>query len=143
MKHALAVLAFFGAALLGAIGSASAQTGPIYCNLSLSSALPLTTLTTVIPAPSSGSAKLYVCGYLVSAVAAANVTFSYGTGTNCGTTNTAFGSTIQLGANATVIDSSPAFRGFLVPPAGVALAQQNLCATASAAANITVYYAQQ
>lgn len=129
--------------LIGCAAALAQQTGPIYCGASVSVALGAATLTTVVPAPAGGSAKFYLCGYSVSAVAASVVTFSYGTGTNCGTTNVAFGPTIQLGATSTNVDSSPMYRGFLSPPAGISLTQQNLCATATTAGNITVYYAQQ
>lgn len=85
-----------------------------------------------------GTARIYVCGYTASISAAGNVTFSYGTGTNCGTGTTAVGPTLQFAGAGTLIDGSAFYRGFSVP------ASQSLCATASAGtAVVTFYYIQQ
>lgn len=114
------------------------QAGGQPCDLTASAVV--TTLATVIPAPTSGSAKIRICGYAVSSAAASQITWSYGTGANCGTTNVAFGGLLQLGATSTVIDSSPFFRGFVVPPSNITLTNQQLCATATSNASITIYY---
>lgn len=139
---AAAALLAMASAFVGAliVAPSKAQIAPgTACGQSVSVALGAATLTTVIPAPAAGNARFFVCGYSVSSVAASVVTFSYGTGTNCGTTNAAAGPTIQLKATDTNVDSSAWYRGFPVPPAP----PQNLCATATTAANITVYYIQQ
>ncbi len=137
MRRCLALL-LFALALLPA--RAHAQAGGQPCDLAATAALAQTTLTTVITGPAAGTAKIRVCGYVASAVAASVITLSYGTGANCGTTNVAMGTALQLASTTTVIDSSPAFRGFVVPPAGITLTGQNLCASATTAASITVYY---
>lgn len=116
------------------------QAGGQPCDLAATAALATSTLTTVITGPTAGNAKIRICGYVATAVAASVITLSYGTGANCGTTNVAMGTALQLGNTSTVIDSSPAFRGFVVPPAGITLTGQSLCASASATASITVYY---
>lgn len=110
------------------------QIGPIYCSQMASAASGFTTKAAVLPVPGVASLKTFVCGWTVSALAASVVTFQYGTGTACATGSTAIGPTIQLGATSTYDDGSSVFRGFLVP------AGQGLCATATAAANATVYY---
>lgn len=114
------------------------QAGGQKCDLAATAAV--TTLATVIAGPPSGNAKIRVCGFVVSAAAASQITWSYGTGTNCATTSVAFGPVLQLGATSTVIDASSEFRGFVVPPSTITLTGQNLCATATSAASITVYY---
>jgi hypothetical protein len=119
---------------------AGAQAGGQPCDLAATAALATSTLTTVITGPAAGNAKIRICGFMATAVGASVITWSYGTGANCGTTNVAFGSALQLASTTTVIDSSPAFRGFVVPPAGITLTGQSLCASASATASITVYY---
>jgi hypothetical protein len=113
------------------------QTGPIYCSQQATSPAGFTTKVQVVAPPGTGSADIWICGYTVSAVAASVVTFQTGTGTNCATNSQAIGPTIQLGATSTFGDTSSTFRGFLIQNPNA------LCATASTAANITVYYQLQ
>jgi hypothetical protein len=118
-------------------GALAQQTGPIYCGQQATQSA-VTTKATVVSGPAAGSGRTYICGYTVSAVAASVITFQTGTGGNCATGSTATGPTIQLAATSSFTDSSPAFRGWLVPPNG-----GDLCATATSTASVTVYYAQQ
>jgi hypothetical protein len=114
-----------------------------FCTQQAISTSGFTTKVQIIPAATTGSAQIYICGYTVSAVAASVVTFQAGTGTNCGTTSANIGPKIQLGATSTFGDVSNNWRGFLVPTvitAGV-VTPQALCVTASAAADMVVYYA--
>lgn len=123
---------FLGLTFLWLSPAEAQQTGPIYCGNAGTAAAGFTTITTAVAAPATGSAKIYVCGWVASAVAASVVTFQ--SSTNACVSGAAIGPTIQLGTTSTAVDGSPEFRGFVVP-AGSAL-----CVTATAAANITVYY---
>lgn len=116
----------------GLAGAAAAQV-----NCTQAATASGTTIFQVIAAPAAGTSRIYVCGYTVSAAAASAITFSYGTGAACVGGTTAIGPTIQLAATSTFSDTSPFFRGFFVP------ASQGLCATASTAASVTIYYVQQ
>ena len=129
VTYALAVL------MLAAPREARAQQGPIYCQQAAALA-GFTTLAQLIAVP-SGSARIFICGWVASSLTASAITFSYGTGTNCGTGTTATGPTIETAATDTKVDASPNYRGWLVPPG------QALCVAGSAAANIHLYYTQQ
>jgi len=128
-------------ALLLLTGPAQAQKAdpefPYYCNAQATAPAGFTTKVTLIVAPTP-TARILVCGWVVSMVAAGTITFQYGTGTNCTTTNspTPWGPTINPSANNnnTYIDSSPVYRGMGTP------AGNDLCITATNAANATVYY---
>jgi hypothetical protein len=113
---------------------AKAQQGPIYCDHQATSAAGFTTIVQIVPAPATGSARILVCGYTVSAATASVVTFQSGTGTNCGTGTAAVGPTIQLGVTSTYGENPGTYQGFSVP------ASNALCATATSAANISVYW---
>lgn len=118
--------------------------GAIYCNQHVT-LVGFTTKATLIPAAAAGSAQIYVCGYTVASAGTSVVTFQAGTGAACVTTSAAIGPTINLfvAATSTFADTSPAFRGFLVPSvitAGVSTPQA-LCVTATTtAATIDIYY---
>jgi hypothetical protein len=132
---------FTAFALLVALWGAPAKAqiaGPVYCNQMATAVLPLATKTQVVAAIPSGTSQIYVCGYTVTAVAAAStITFQYGTGTNCATGSTAIGPLVSLSNTGVSVaaDNSPTFRGLIVPDPNA------LCATAAtAAANITIFY---
>lgn len=127
------LLALF--ALLDSPAHAQVVTGPIYCNNMATASTGVATETQIIPAPGTGSARTYICGYTISAAAATNVTFQYGTGTNCATGSTNFGPTIVFAAAGT-FNELDVFHG-MVAPSGSAV-----CATGSAAATVTIYYVQ-
>lgn len=137
-----AVLIAFVATMLAVLittptPSRAQQVGPVYCSQMAVSATGFTTKVQVVAPAAGGSARIFVCGATISAVAASVVTFQYGTGSNCASGSTAIGPTIQLGATSTYDDGAAVWRGFLVPNPNA------LCMTATAAANAAIYYSLQ
>ena len=86
----------------------------------------------------SGTTKIYVTGLTVVAGGTGNITFVYGTGTNCGTGTTSLSGAIPLIANAG-LSIGGGLGAVLMVPAG-----QALCVTTSAAVQMSgfVTYAQ-
>jgi hypothetical protein len=86
----------------------------------------------------SGGAKIYVTGLAVIAGGTGNITFVYGTGTNCGTGTTPLSGAFPLIANSGLTLGS-GLGAVLMVPAG-----QALCVTTSAAVQMSgmVTYAQ-
>lgn len=118
-------------------GAHAQQQGPIYCSQMATSTSGFTTKVEIIPAPGTGTSRIFICGYAVSAALTSVITFQTGTGANCATGSTAIGPTIQLPATGAFGEDSQVFRGFQVanPLA--------LCVTATAAANMVVYFERQ
>lgn len=130
IRFATAALAFL-AALIGPASAQQFQSQTLGCRFTAS-------------VNASAAAKLvsgnpiqqvYVCGYVLNAGAAASTfQFSYGTGTNCGTSNHAIGPQYSLAINGVLVDRSPYLNGWLAPVGN------DLCVTPSAASAVTVYY---
>jgi hypothetical protein len=114
--------------LAGAL-SAGNVTGLIQA--SASAAISMNTATTTQIIALSGSTKIYVTSYDVISAGTANVTFVYGTGSNCGTGQTALTGAYPLTAQAGIAKGS-GLGPVLVVPAGNAL-----CVTDSAAVQIS------
>jgi len=112
--------------------------GPTYCSQQITAPPGFTTKTTVIPAPTTPNAAILICGWIITAAGNDTVTFQYGTGTNCATVTSPanWGPSVSLNASSlnTVIDSSPMWRGMATAPG------TQLCMTATAATNATIYY---
>ena len=116
------------------------QTGPIYCGASATATVGAA-IGQVVPAPGTGSAKIYICSFTITNTGATvnTVTFQYGTGTNCGTGTTTFGPTIDVAATSTFTEGADTFHGFVTPIGG-----QAVCVTPNvASAVVTIYYVQQ
>lgn len=97
------------------------------------------TTTQLVPSTTDRYAgnEIFICGYtIVNPTTANNVSFVYGTGTNCGTGTTAITPAFTLGIGGILSDTSPIFRGLDVP------AGQNLCVTTSSVgpAQVIVYF---
>ena len=80
----------------------------------------ISTATTTQLVPASGSTKIYVTSYGLLAAGTGNLTFEYGTGSNCGTGTTALTGAFNLTAQAGVTQGS-GLGPILVVPAGDAL----------------------
>jgi hypothetical protein len=133
----LALIAWALAFAFWPIHGHAQQLGPIYCSQQAAAAAGFTTKTQVVAPAATGTARIFVCGYVASAALTGNITFQTGTGSNCATNSQAIGPTIQLPATGTFTDGSGVFRGFLVTNPNA------LCATASTAANLTIYFELQ
>lgn len=101
-------------------------------------AINVSTATTTQLIALSGSTKIYVTGLAVIAGGTGNITFVYGTGSNCGTGTTSLSGAFPLIANAGLTLGS-GLGAVLMVPAG-----QALCVTTSAAVQMSgfVTYAQ-
>jgi hypothetical protein len=94
-------------------------------------------LTKIITAATTGSDRIYICGYTVNVGAAAvNVALKYGTGTNCATNTTSLTPTWVLPIAGQLIEQHDIWTGLVVP------LQTDLCVFTSAgqAAQVQVYY---
>lgn len=105
---------------------------------SASAAISMSTATTTQIVALSSAKKIYVVAYDVIAGGTGNVTFVYGTGTNCGTGTTALTGAYPLVANAGLT------KGGGLGPVLVVPASNALCVTSSAAVQMSgsVAYAQ-
>lgn len=85
------------------------------------------------------TSNIYVCGFNLFGAGTATVKLVYGTGTTCGTGETAITPAYSLVAQAGVADGSPIYRGLLVP------AGRDLCIKTSAGVAIQaqIYFAQR
>jgi hypothetical protein len=92
----------------------------------------------LVAAAANGTARIYVCGFTVTAGVAATFQFEYGTGTNCATSPQAITPAFGLPANGSVVDDHAFYAGITPVPAG-----QNLCVVITGGpAPMIVYYTQ-
>ena len=129
------LLAFLAALLLPAL--ARAQVGPVYppiqCNAAAQYSSSVAGTTQLVPL-ATGKA-IYICGYDISAAAGSTLQLVYGTGSNCGT-GTANVTPAFTPTNTN--DSSPFFRGLLVPLSNALCLTQ----TGAVAVQALVFYGQ-
>src|SRR5690349_16639686 len=70
--------------LLALVGPAKAQqTAPSYCNASAFYSASTSGATRIVPASQAGG--ISICGFVMQAAAAVNLSLEYGSGSNCGT----------------------------------------------------------
>lgn len=134
-RHLLALLALASAALLSCAAPALAASAPVADS---SVAINVSTAATVQLVALSAGKRIYVTSYDVIAAGTGNVTFVYGTGSNCGTGTTPLTGAYNLTAQAGIAKGN-GYGSVLVVPAGNAL-----CVTNSAAVQMSgsVAYAQ-
>lgn len=117
--------------------------GPIYCNATaISTTISSATTTAVIPAPASGNARIFICGYSIvtGTVSGATLKLEYGTGSTCGTGTTAMTPAAPLASSTISGDNSMMFRGLVTAPG------TGVCAVSAGTTNsetVQIYYAQQ
>jgi len=123
------------AALLPAL--AWAQVGPavnpIQCNAAAQYSSSVAGTTQLVPL-ATGKA-IYICGYDISAAAGSTLQLVYGTGSNCGTGTT---NVTPAFTPTNTNDSSPFFRGLLVPLSNALCLTQ----TGAVAVQALVFYGQ-
>jgi hypothetical protein len=96
--------------------------------------------TRIFTAGATSLRQVFVCGYVINVGSVAtNVSFSYGTGTNCGTGTVALTPTFVLPAAGQMFDDAGIWHGLIVP------AGKDLCINTSAGNPVQaiVYYIYQ
>lgn len=125
--------AFILLALAGARAQVGPANQPIQCNASAQYSSSTAGTTQLVPLV-TGKA-IYICGWDVSAAAGSTVQFAYGTGANCGTGTT---NITPAFTPTNTNDSSPFFRGLLVPLSNALCLVQ----TGAVAVQALVFYGQ-
>lgn len=139
---ALQALAVFAAALFfsWAPPAKSQQTGQLTCSANAQYDASTTGATRIFTASATSPRQAFICGYTINVGATAtNVSFSYGTGTNCATGLTALTPTWVLPIAGQIMDDTGIWHGMTVP------AGKDICLVASAANPVQaiIYYTYQ